>query len=234
MPTRQAFETRVTRLRADLVEQGHRVQTLVETAFESVFARDETLARRAIDADDVIDRTDVDIERASVVLLTDASVEATPIGPEQLRAVLVIVKVNNEMERIADAGVSIAEQVPDLIRIAQRLPETFRVMANSAVGIVRDVDAAFDRMDAPLARVVLQSEEAVEAFKKELLRDSERQIAVGTMTVEFAFALHEIAAHCERMVDYCTNIAEQIIYATTGAVVRHTEGRWVDADGPGG
>ncbi len=226
--TPQGFAKRLDRLRADLVEQARRVQTVVEAAFESVFNRDEAAADRVIAQDDVIDRVDVEIEKASVHLLDDATNEGAHLGIQQLRAVLTVVKVNNELERIADAACTVAERVDVFLAIREEIPETFRVMANSIVGIVRDVGSAFDRSDAELAKVVLQSEDAVEAFKHAILRDAEQRIVSGKMSVEFAFALYEMANSCERIADYCTNIAEQVIYSVTGAIVRHTEGHWVE------
>src|SRR5690606_24141937 len=108
------------------------------------------------------------------------------------------------------------------------IPETFRVMTNSVVGIMRDANRAFERSDAALAKVVLQSEDAVEAFKAAILTDAERKIASGQMPVDFAFILHELAGECLQMADHCTNIAEQVIYQVTGAIVRHLEGGWVE------
>jgi phosphate transport system protein len=224
----QGFAKRLERLHADLVEQGRRVGALLEAAFEAVFSRDEGAADRAIAQDDAVDRVDVDIEKASVRLLTDATHEGAALEAAQLRAVLTIVKINNELERIADCGCAVAEQVDTFLSVQGDIPETFRVMANSVVGILRDVMRAFDRSDAALAKVALQSEDAVEAFKAAILRDAEQRIAQGTMSVDFAFALHEMASQCERMADHCTNIAEQVIYAVTGAIVRHTEGHWVE------
>jgi phosphate transport system protein len=226
--TPQGFALRIQRLKADLVEQGRRVQSLLEGVFDAVFARDPARAARAIAMDQAIDAVDVQIEKASVQLLTDATHENARLEPEQLRAVLTIVKINNELERIADCGVEIAERCASLRDMPGSIPETFQVMANSVVGILRDVNRAFDRSDAGLAKVVLQSEDAVEAFKAAILTDAERKIASGQMPVDFAFALHEIAGQCLVMADHCTNVAEQVIYAVTGSIVRHTEGKWVE------
>jgi phosphate transport system protein len=226
--TPEGFALRLQRLRADLVEQGRRVQALLEGAFEAVFSRDPARAARVIAMDDAIDTVDVEIERASVQLLTDATHENSKLEPAQLRAVLTVVKINNELERIADAGVEIAERCAALREMPGSIPETFQVMANSVVGIIRDVNRAYERSDAALAKVVLQSEDAVEAFKSAVLTDAERKIAAGQMPVDFAFALHEIASECIRMADHCTNIAEQVIYSVTGAIVRHMEGGWVE------
>src|SRR5688572_11950725 len=103
MPTSpDGFQKRLDRLKADLAEQGRRVQSLIEAAFECAFARDVRAAERVIAGDEAIDAADVNIEKASVQLMTDATAEGAALAPEQLRAVLTIVKVNNELERIAD------------------------------------------------------------------------------------------------------------------------------------
>ena len=66
------------------------------------------------------------------------------------------------------------------------------------------------------------------AFKGALLRDAEEKIAAKTMTVDFAFLLHEVATNCEIVADHCTNIAEQVLYSATGTIVRHTPAEWVE------
>jgi phosphate transport system protein len=227
MPTTtEGFATRLARLRADLVDQGRRVQALIEAAFDSAFARDPQQAGRVLGMDEAIDKVDVAIERAAVELLTDATGAGAQLQPEQLRMVLTIVKINNELERIADAGVLIAEEVKPLASASITLPDTFRVMANSVIGILRDAGTAFARGDAELAKVVLASEDAVEEFKKAILRDAQKQVAAGKMSVDHAFSLQEVATYCEIMAGHCTNIAEQVLYAATGTIVRHTGGHW--------
>lgn len=229
MPTTpEGYTIRLQQLKADLVGQGQRVQALLEAAFAAAFACDPGMGAAVIAMDDEVDRVDVELEKASVRLLTDATHENSGLDPSQLRAVLTVVKINNELERIADSGVAIAERAGALRDMGGGIPETFQVMGNSVVGILRDVNQAYDRSDAALARVVLQSEDAVEAFKAAILTDAERRIAAGEMPVDFAFALHELANECCRMADHCTNIAEQVIYSVTGAIVRHTDVGWVD------
>lgn len=229
MPTSpQAFTDRINALKADLVDQGRRVQTLLEAAFDSVFLRDPAQAARVATLDDEVDRVDVRLEQAAVQLLTDATRETAQLSPAQLRDVLTIVKINNELERIADAGVDVSELVEPLQRLSAPFPDTFRVIANSVIGILRDVNSAVLRHDPVMAKVVLQSQHAVSAFKDAIVRAAEEKIAAGQMNVDFAFTLHEIAGQCVLIADHCTNIAEQIIYLTTGSIVRHMPAQWVE------
>jgi phosphate transport system protein len=227
-----AFTARINRLKADLFAQSRRVQALVEAAFEAVFARDIVAAERAIAMDEPIDHVDVEIEKAAVQLLSDAIAAGAALRPEQLRVVLTIVKVNNELERIADAGVNFSEFAKPIAAQNASLPDTLRVITNSVVGIIRDTGTSLDRSDAALAKIVLASEDAVEAFKKAILREAQVQVSTGKLTVDMAFTLQELTNLCEIMAEHCTNIAEQVLYATTGTIVRHMGGHWEEVPQP--
>jgi phosphate transport system protein len=222
------FSARIAMLATEIVHQGTRVQAQLEAAFEALFSGDHARADAAIAMDDAIDQADVAIEQGAVLLLTEATREGAQLDPSQLRWVLTIVKINNELERVADAGVDVAELVRRVQAGAAPYPPTFRIMANSVIGIVRDTNAAFQNTNAALAKVVLQSQHAVSSFKSEIVRQAEEQIARGLMTVDFAFRLHEVGGLCELIADHCTNMAEQVIYAASGAIVRHMETSWVE------
>ncbi len=222
----EGFQQRSDRLMADLVEQGRRVQGIVECAFDCLFTRDQGKAAECGKLDDAIDAADVEIEKAAVQLLTDAAGAGAAMEAQQVRLVLTIAKVNNELERIADVAVDLAALVPVACKQGRAYPDTFRVIANSVVGILRDTVNALRLNDWKLAKVVLQSQHTVTAFHDAILKDAEQQIAQGKMSVEFAFQLHEVANQSEVLADHCTNIAEQVIYLTTGAIVRHTETGW--------
>jgi phosphate transport system protein len=227
MPTSaEGFIDRTQSLKADLVAQGRRVQAMISGAFDAIFTSSAQLASDVKAQDDEIDSVDVAIERACVDLLTDATRSGAELSPEQLRAVLMIVKINNELERTADIAVELAELVIEHKLGVQKFPDTFRVMANSVVGIVRDVNTCVANLDPALANIVLQSQHAVTAFKDAIVRTAELKLSKGEMSAELAFTLHEIATACEIIADHCTNIAEQVIYLTTGAIVRHGHSSW--------
>lgn len=249
------FDARIAQLKADLCAQGARVQAIIEGGFDAIFSQDSEAAQAVIRADEMIDRIDVQIERAAVLLLTDATAAGAQLAPEQLRMVLTIVKINNELERIADISVTIAEQVGVFLgggygtltpharpapaaapagaarSSPDALPPTFRVLCNSVVGIIRDSVASLERLDAELARVVLLSEEAVAEFKRALLTDAHRQLSAGTISIDLASALHDVANQCLVIADHCTNIAEQVMYVVSGKIMRHSAGHWQEVAG---
>lgn len=222
------FTTKLGLIRGELNAQGRRVVAICDAAFEAFFDDNAEAAQKAAALDDEIDRVDVALEQQAVVLLCDAAREANELPPEQLREVLVVVKANNELERIADCAVHISEHVSR--RSGAEIPETFRVLCNSVIGIVRDVCRALEQRDPDTAKLVLRAEDTVRGFKNAVLRDAEQAIAAGDMAVETAFLLHELASCCEHIADHSTNMAEQVLYAVTGTIVRHCEAGWIEVN----
>lgn len=224
--SRESCSARLEELKADLVAQGRRVQALIEASFDAAFSQSHEAADRVVAMDEEVDRIDVEIERSAVRVLRDATAASGAMSEGEMRMVLTIVKVNNELERIADRGVSIAEEVKRSPLGVSVLGPTFRVLTNSVIGIMRDSVGAFERTDGALAKTVLQSENTVEVFKRALLREAQGHVSRGAMSVDQVLSLQEIAMFAEIMTDHLANIAEQVLYAATGTIYRHMAGRW--------
>ncbi len=221
------FSSKLHELQTLLHAQGDRVLTMVTLAIEAYFDHDEAKARMVVGLDDEIDTVDVAIERASIPLLAMGQTDEHAI-----RQVLTLVKVNNELERIADSGVNIAEQVIGHQRLSDPLPPTFRVMANSVLGMLRDSNRALATSNADLARQVLLFDDTVDRFRNELILQAQEQVAVGASSVRFAFRVAGATRNMERIADYSTNICEQTIYLLSGKIVRHRPEGWSDPETP--
>ena len=218
MPT---FDESLKVLRQSINAQGERVLSLTLSAVESYFDGDRMKALAVIAGDEEVDRVDVEIERSSVPLL------GLGMNDEfRIRSVLTIVKVNNELERIADCAVEIAEHVLQDQPCTTRVPAVFRVMANSVIGMLRDANRALATGNANLAQQVLLFDDTVAQFKTELLKTAQTDVEDGTITVEFAFRLLGITKSIERIADHATNICEQVIYLQAGLIVRHRPEGW--------
>ena len=222
-----SFSSKLNELQTVLYAQGDRVLTLVTLAIESYFDHDEAKARTVVALDDEIDSVDVAIERASIPLLAMGQT-----NEHAIRQVLTLVKVNNELERIADCGVNIAEQVVGHQHLSDPMPPTFRVMANSVLGMLRDSNRALATSNAELARQVLLFDDTVDRFRNELILQAQEQVALGTSSVRFAFRVTGATRNMERIADHSTNICEQTIYLLSGKIVRHRPEGWSDPAPP--
>lgn len=222
-----SFSSKLNELQTILNAQGDRVLSLVTLAIESYFDHDEAKARTVVALDDEIDSVDVAIERASIPLLAMGQT-----NEHAIRQVLTLVKVNNELERIADCGVNIAEQVVGHQNLSDPMPPTFRVMANSVLGMLRDSNRALATSNAELARQVLLFDDTVDRFRNELILQAQEQVALGTSSVRFAFRVTGATRNMERIADHSTNICEQTIYLLSGKIVRHRPEGWSDPAPP--
>jgi phosphate transport system protein len=221
------FQALLAALEQDLAAQGDRVLDLCTQAVESYFDLDLQKAGRIELLDSEVDRVDVEIEKRAVPLLGMGQADEHAI-----RSVLTVVKCNNEYERIADCGVAIAERVLEERSRRIRVPDTFRVMANSVLGMLRDTNRAFRRHDANLARQVLLFDDTVDRFKREIGMSAQEQVAGGHLPVEFAFGLTAVTRSAERIADHCTNVCEQVIYLESGLIVRHRPEGWSEPASP--
>jgi phosphate transport system protein len=222
------FESNLRKLHDQLDQQGERVLLLALNAVDAFFDHNQTGASDIIKSDELVDEMDIVIERSSIQLLALGQTD-----PYSIRAVLTIVKVNNELERIADCGVNIAECVPEQDLSGKiSMPQTFRVMANSVIGMIRDANRALKDRNPELARQVLLFDDTVDRFKNEILLDAQSKIASGTFTVEFGFDLLTVTKSLERIADHATNICEQVIYLETGHTVRHDPEGWSEPFDP--
>lgn len=221
------FDRKLSQLKADLNTQGSRVSDQLLRAVEASFDGNETEAKSVIESDEVIDRVDVEIERACINLLRMGATEE-----HSIRSVLTIVKVNNELERIADCAVIVAESAIDSENLISSAPPTFRVMANSVVGMARDTTQALAEADTEFAIRVLSFDDTVNRFRREIVLDVQNRTSSGDLDPLVAFRLLAVTRSLERIADHCTNICEQVIYLDTGKIVRHLPEGWTTPETP--
>ncbi len=219
--TDEQFQKDMKDLHEAINQQGERVAGLAMRAFDAVFDADADLAKKVIAEDDEVDRVDIEIERNAVDLIKKGLK-----SDRCIRMVLTIVKVNNELERIADLAADIAEQVVLVAHLNEPLPATTRMMVNSVIGMIRDTNHAMRRLDNKKARSVLSSDDIVEQFKTTILREAQEHFAAGNYSVDFVLAMWRIASATNRIAAHATNICEQVIYVESGQIVRHSAGGW--------
>ena len=112
------------------------------------------------------------------------------------------------------------------------MPQTFRVMANSVVGMLRDANRALADEDVRLSQQVLAFDDTVDQFKRQIVLDAQQKVASGEFSVPFAFKLLTVTKSLERIADHCTNICEQVIYLESGLIVRHLPEGWTKPTSP--
>jgi phosphate transport system protein len=192
------------------------VQQAVETAVQSLLNADTALAAKVTELDNTIDDEEVVIEKLAIDMLALYQPAAG-----DLRLITVIIKANSDLERIADCAVNVAQRVLPLARGNYHVPPDLRVMTNSVLATLRDTIKAFNLSDEALARQVLRGDDVVDALYHQIVQDMLCRLEKSGLDANIELSNIMIAKNLERMADHCTNIAEDIIYAHTGRIIRH-------------
>jgi phosphate transport system protein len=204
-------------LRRRSLRMASQVEDMLEEATEVVFQAEEALARRVVARDEEIDAEEVGVETEVVRLLALYQ----PVGRD-LRLLATILKVNSDLERIADCAVNIAErarhlEVQELAGgnedLRQLIPLTRRALRNAV--------QAYSAEDADAAQRVIREDAAIDALYGQMVR----QVVLGASSAAAQMAavldLLSVAKNLERIADHATNIAEDVVFLTTGSIVRH-------------
>ncbi len=210
-------------LRRKSLRMASAVEDMVQEACEAASQVDHALAQRVIERDDEIDAEEIEVEQEVIRLIALFQ----PMGVD-MRLLCAILKINNDLERIADCAVNIAERARHLspeitvrpdIDVTELVPIVLRVLR----GAVR----AYSARDEQIARSILQQDEAIDALYAEYIRNivEESTRARQPEVMAAHLDLLSIAKNLERIADHATNVAEDVIFLCTGQIVRHADAR---------
>jgi phosphate transport system protein len=211
------FVNLLDELRRRSLRMASQVEDIVEEACAVAFERNEALARRVIARDAEVDREEVAVESEVVRLMALYQ----PVGID-LRLLCTVLKVNNDLERIADCAVNIAErsrhqEIQPLAEQSSDLKQMFPVVRQ----ILRNAVQAYGTEDAEAARRVLAEDEQVDALYGQIVRSIVACAPQSSESMAGHLDLLSVAKNLERIADHATNIAEDVVFLSTGEIVRH-------------
>jgi phosphate transport system protein len=214
----------IERQLGQLKERILRIGTLVEEAIaKSITAlinRDTPLAQRVMASDEEIDRMEVEVEEECLKILALYQ----PVAAD-LRLVVSVLKINNDLERIGDLAKNIAKRVAQLANAGDiELPAEIRTMATLAQEMVKESLDAVVNGDPALARRVREEDDAVDEARQRVRKMVLAGIKAEPERVEGLLRINSVSKHIERIADMATNIAEDVIYMVEGDIVRHRAG----------
>ncbi len=193
------------------------VEQTVERAMRALFERDMQLARALMDSDTPIDLEENQIEEDCLKILALHQ----PVAVD-LRRVTAILKINTDLERMADLAVNIAERAIELGRGPEvTVPPMFRQMTDLTNTMVRDSLDAFVKLDSALAKRICRMDDEVDRYNREIIEQVSRYMRQSPDNVDTGLHLFSAARHLERIADHATNIAEDVVYLVEGKIIRH-------------
>lgn len=200
-----------------LSQQAEEVEEMVLAAYQALHERSVDVAGKVLAQEARINRTEVAIEEHCLELIALHQ----PVAVD-LRTIAAILKINGDLERIADLAVNIAERSKSLEAFPQvATPRRLERMLELALEMLRDAHRAFLSVDEGLAQGVCERDEEVNAINRTVIASVADRMQREPENVPGYLHVFSVARIIERIGDHATNIAEDVVYLANGRITRH-------------
>jgi phosphate transport system protein len=211
------FDEELKALKEKLLGMASRAEEQIALAIRGLKDREEKLACQVLDREESINLLDIEIDEMCMRLLALRQPMAT-----DLRFITSAMKISNDLERIGDLAVNIAERTIDLLKSPQLKPLIdIPRMAQLSQDMVRDALNAFVNLDDKLARDVCERDDKVDHLNNQVFRELLTYMMEDPGTISRAVDLILVGRHLERIADHATNIGEDVIYMVKGKTIKH-------------
>ena len=211
------FDQDLQTLKEELLEMGGRAEAIIQKSVEALKRRDRRLADEVIADDETIDRLEIEVDERCVSLLALRQPMAV-----DLRFITAALKICNDLERVGDHAVNIAQCAQ---RLAGEPPLKPLVdiprMADLAASMLREALDAFVRRDGATARTLVKRDDEVDNLNRQVFRELLSYMIEDPRTITRAMELILVARNLERVADLATNIAEEVVFITEARIIKH-------------
>ncbi len=204
-------------LQRDILTLAASVEETIYKAIRALQERDTDLAQQVIAGDTEIDQQENHVEEECLKLLALHQ----PVAVD-LRRIAAILKINTDLERMADLAGDIAERALVIARWPQiAIPADLQSMTDLTTSMVRQSLDAFVNLDVRLARRVCRLDDEVDRANRQIIQDLVEDMRRAPDNIEPGLSLFSATRHLERIADHATNIAEDVVYLVEGEIIRH-------------
>ena len=205
------------RLKDELVRMAGLAEAAIGLSVKALVSRDAEMARQVIASDDAINTLEIEIDELCLRTMALYQPEA-----KDLRFLAMALKIINDLERMGDQAVNIAERTLELLKepLLKPLIDIPR-MAEVAQRMVKDSLDAFVQQDVERARAVCQRDDEVELYDDQIFRELLTYMMEDPKAITRSVNLILVSRHLERIADHATNIAEDVIYLVEGKNIKH-------------
>ena len=211
------FEQEIEALKTSLIKMGSLAEQSIGLSIEALLKQDADLARRVIAADHRINSYEIEIDNAIVDLLALQQ----PVAVD-LRLILAATKINNDLERIGDHAVNIAESA---LAVCATRPEEPLLdlprMAEITQKMLRNALDSFIHNDPQLSKIVLTADDVVDELNRTITQEVVQLMRKDASLIDGGFQVIRVSRNLERVADLATNIAEEVIFIAEARVVKH-------------
>ncbi len=208
------------KLKKEVLKLGNLVETAINNAILALNNREASYIDEVFKHENMINDMEVKIEEDSLKILALHQ----PVAVD-LRFIVVVLKVNNDLERMGDFASNIAKRARDLMQEEPlpTLPEFVNELPDLVRTMVRKSLDALVKLDMSLAKEVIEMDDKVDQINREMYTVVKKEIAKNPHNTETAINVLSCSRYMERIADLSTNIAEDVIFMVEGKVIRHAD-----------
>jgi len=211
------FLRELERIKRMILSVGAMVEARVRDIKTAIDSFDADIANWIIKSDYQIDEMEVEVEEECLKIMALHQ----PVAVD-LRFLVAVIKINNDLERIGDQSVNIAQRIKTITKQDEfDFIFDYSVMAQKSETMLKMSLDALVNFDIDIALKVLTLDDEVDEIKDKAYRRIKTAISENPGHVEYLINLMLISRHLERMADHATNIAEEVVYMIEGEIVRH-------------
>jgi len=211
------FHDELSQVKVRLLTMSGEAEAAVRNAVEALLERDQDKASRIIEGDRIIDSMEVEIEEQCLNLLALQQPMA-----KDLRLLMSAIKIANDLERVGDHAVNLAQSADRLARARPITPEPeILEMARLAREMLSDALEAYVRGDAAAAREVCRRDDKVDALNRSMFRILLTHMMEDPHSIGTGMELLLVSRNLERIADLATNIGEDVVFLVEGKSIKH-------------
>ena len=211
------FDEELKNLKQKLLQMADTTQAMIGLAVKLLVERKESIAKEVFAKEDEVNHMEVFIEEEVLKLLALRQPAA-----RDLRLLTAILKITNDLERIADQACNITEKALDLLKEPLLKPLIdIPHMALLAQKMVKDSINAFVNHDPKLAQVVCEHDDEVDRLNDQVFRELLTYMMESPKNITRAVDLILVSRHLERIADHATNIGEDVVFIEEGKNIKH-------------
>jgi len=211
------FDEELTQLKQKLLHMGDTSQEMIGLAVKSLVERKDAYAKEVFNLEERVNHMEVEIEEEVLKLLALRQPAA-----RDLRLLTAILKINNDLERVADQAVNISEVAVYLLKEPLLKPLIdIPKMATLAQRMIKNSLDAFVNHDADLAKEVCHDDDEVDQINDQIFRELLTYMMEDPKAITRAVDLILVSRNLERIADHATNISEDVIFIEQGKNIKH-------------
>ncbi|MCM8771556.1 MAG: phosphate signaling complex protein PhoU [Candidatus Omnitrophica bacterium] len=212
------IEEKIKILKQKIIEFGLLVEEMIDKSIKGLIEKKEEILKEVIEKlEPIANRFEIEIDELCIEIIAQYEPKA-----RNLRVVLMVLKINNDLERIGDHAVNICESSLFLIKRPDVKPLIdIPRMAEESTKMIKDSISSFIEEKIDLAKDVCKRDDIVDSLRNQITRELITYMVEDYSVIERALHLIRIAQNLERIADLSTNICEDVIFMIEGKIIKH-------------